>query len=60
MFVVDRCQDFGGNFVGFEKVVEVGFSIVFTTLAVTVFHEWSEVVGVFSVFDVNATVVGVE
>ena len=60
MFVVDRCQDFGGNFIGFEKVVEVGFSIIFTTLAITVFHKRGEVVGVFSVFDIDATVVGVE
>lgn len=40
--------------------MEICSVVIFTTFAITVGHERGEVVGVFGVFDVNATIVGVE
>ena len=34
MFVVDTSQNFSGDFVGFEKMVEIGARVIFTTFTV--------------------------
>ena len=38
MLIVDTSEDLSGDFVGFEKMVEVGTRVIFTTFAVTVGH----------------------
>lgn len=38
VFVMNTGEDFSGDFVGLEKVVEVSARVIFTTFAVTVFH----------------------
>ena len=60
MLVVNTGEDLGGDFVGLEKMVEVGTRVIFTTFTVTVGHKRSEIVGKFGVFDVNTAIVGVE
>ena len=60
MLVVDAGEDFGGDFIGFEKVVEVGAGVVLTAFTVAVGHEGSEVACVFGVLDVDTTVLGIE
>ena len=57
---MDASEDFGGDFVGFEKVVKVGASVVLTTFAIAVGHEGSEVARVLGVLDVDAAVLGIE
>ena len=58
--VVDTGEDFGGDFVGFEEVVEVGARVILTTFAVAVGHEWGEIGAVFSVLDVNSAILSIE
>ena len=38
MLIVDTSEDLSGDFVGFEKMVEVALSVIFTTFAVAVGH----------------------
>ena len=40
--------------------MEVGARVIFTTFTVAVWHEGSEIVGEFSIFDIDAAVVSVE
>ena len=35
MFIMNAGEDFGGDFVGFEKVMEIGSVVIFTTFAIT-------------------------
>jgi len=35
MLVMNTGEDFGGDFVGFEEVMEVGFVVIFTTSTIT-------------------------
>ena len=60
MFIMDGGEDFGGDFVGFEQVMQICFVVIFTTFAITVGHEGGEVVFVFGVLDVDSAVGGVE
>ncbi len=60
VLVVDTGEDFGGDFVGLEKMMEIGARVIFTTFAITVRLEGSKVVGIFGVFDVNAAVFSIE
>ena len=38
VLVVDAGEDFGGDFVGLEEMVEVGAGVILTTFAVAVCH----------------------
>ena len=38
MLVMDAGEDFGGDLVGFEKMMKVGPGVIFTTFAVAVGH----------------------
>ena len=38
MLIVDTSEDLGGDFVGFEKMMEVALSVIFTTFTVAVGH----------------------
>lgn len=60
MFVVNTGENFSGDFVGFEKVVQVGTRVIFTAFTVAARHKWTKIVSKFSIFDVNATIVGIE
>ena len=60
MFVVDTSEDFGGDFVSLEEVMEVGFVVVFTTFTITIWHKGRKIVFVFGVFDIDAAVVSIE
>ena len=60
VFIVNASEDFSGDFIGFEEMVEVGACVIFTTFAVAVGHERSKIVGVFGVFDVDATVFSIK
>ena len=60
MFVVDAGENFGGDFIGSKKMVEISAGVVFAVFAITVIHQWSEIVSILGVFDVDATVLGVK
>ena len=56
MFVMNRSEDFGGDFVSFEEMVEVSACVIFATFAVTFWIYWRKIVRVFGIFDVNASI----
>ena len=56
MFIVNAGENFGGDFIGFEKMVQISFVVILTTFAVTFWHEGGEVVLIFGVFDIDAAV----
>ena len=56
MFVVNRSENFGGDFVSFEEMVEVGTRVVFAAFTVTFWIYWRKIVRVFGIFDVNASI----
>ena len=57
---MNTSQNFGGDFVGLEKVVEIGASVVFAAFAVTIVFERGEIVSEFGVFDIDATVFSIK
>ena len=56
MFVVNAGEDFGGNFVRFEKMMEVGSGVILAAFAVAFGIERSKVFFELGVFDIDSAV----
>ena len=56
MLVVDRGEDFRGDFVGLEKMMEIALSVIFTTFAAAIFHHGRKIGFIFRVFNIDAAV----
>lgn len=53
-FIVDSGEDFSGDFIGFEEMMEVGESVVLAELAGAGLIERGKVIAIFGIFDVDA------
>lgn len=60
MLIVNTGEDFRGDFVGLEKMVEVSASMFFATFAVTFCIHWRRVASEFRIFDVNAPIMSIK
>ena len=44
MFVVNAGEDFAGDFVGFEEMMQISSRVIFTTFTVAFGHGWGKIV----------------
>ena len=60
VLIMDTGEDFGGDFIGLEKMVQISACVIFTTFTVAVGFEGREIVSKFSIFDVYAAIFSVK
>ena len=60
MFIMNAGEGFAGNFVDFIEMVKIGGGVIFTTIAVAIGIGRRELLAIFSVTNIDATMWSIE
>ncbi len=60
MFIMNAGEGFASNFVDFIEVMQVCGGVIFTTITVAIGIERRELLAIFSVTNIDATIWGIE